>query len=136
VNSSWLPPTHPLAIVATPPPPATVQIDTPVAGTVATTFTALGWAIDPAAAGDVTGINAVFIYAYPGGISAKNPVAVGAATYGLLRQDVANLYGARFANSGYSRSVTLAPGLYDLVVFARKTIDQKWISKVVRITVN
>jgi hypothetical protein len=132
---NWVPPDHPSAIGANPPPPpATVKITTPQAGSVQTSFAVTGWAIDPAGTNSVTGINAVFIYAYPGCLTCSKPIAVGAATYGLFNAEGAAI-DARFANSGYARPVTLAPGVYDLVVFARKTLNNSWISKVVRITV-
>jgi hypothetical protein len=94
-----------------------------------------GYAIDGAASSG-TGIDAVYIYAYPGGLASGNkPIGLGGATYGLFNAEAAAI-AARFANSGYNRTVGLSGGVYDLVVFARKISDLKWISRVVRITVN
>jgi hypothetical protein len=141
VGTGWLPPTHPAAIAAAPPPPppaqAKVHIDTPTGGIVGNPFLVSGWALEDPPAGSVTGINTVFLYAYPGCVGCAAPIAIGPAVYGQSRADVAAAYGnARFTACGFSRMVTLSDGVYDLVAFARKTSDQKWVSKVVRITVN
>jgi hypothetical protein len=141
VGTGWLPPTHPMAIAAAPPPPppaqAKVHIDGPTGGTVGNTFAVAGWAFEDPPVNSVTGINAVYLYAYPGCVGCAAPIAIGPAVYGQSRPDVADFFGdARLTHSGFSCLVTLPNGVYDLVVFARKTSDQKWVSKVVRITVN
>jgi hypothetical protein len=50
---------------------------------------------------------------------------LGEATYGIARPDIGSLFGARFANSGYSLTVdtsALPPNQYYLVVFSRSTV--------------
>ena len=123
-----------------PPPPSTLKawvwVDTPKRlNTVPNTFWVAGWAVDQAVTNSVTGIDAVHIYAYRNCVGCSAPVLLGGATYGISRPDVGQVFGARFTASGYHRIVTLADGVYDLVVFARKTPNNRWISKVVRITV-
>ncbi len=124
------------------PPPSTLKawvwVDTPKRlNTVPNTFAVAGWAVDQAVTNSVTGIDAVHIYAYPNCVACGGkPMLLGGAAYGRSRPDVGKVFGARFTASGYHRIVTLADGVYDLVVFARKTANHKWISKVVRIRVN
>jgi len=52
-----------------------------------------------------------------------------------LRADVAAIFGGEFLNSGFDVTGTLAPGTYDLVIFARNVrtgrFDQ---ARVVRVT--
>jgi hypothetical protein len=127
----------------TPPPPpsslkAWVWVDSPKnLTTVPNTFAVAGWAIDQAVTNSVTGIDAVHIYAYPNCVGCGGrPVFLGGATYWINRPDIAQAFGSvRFTASGYHRMVTLPNGVYDLVVFARKTSNNTWVSKVVRITV-
>ena len=93
-----------------------------------------GWAIDRGASSG-PGVNAVHVWAYP--LSGAPAVFVGAATTGQSRPDVGNFFGAQFTNSGYSLTVSsLAPGAYDLVVFARSTVTGTFNNaRVVRVTV-
>jgi hypothetical protein len=65
------------------------------------------------------------------------PIFVGAATYGGARPDVAAVYGDRFLNSGYGMTVQgLAPGTYDLAVFAYSTVTGGFVpANTVRVTV-
>ena len=53
------------------------------------------------------------------------------------RPDVAAVYGERFKESGYGMIVqTLAPGTYDIAVFAYSTVSNGFApAKVVRVTV-
>jgi hypothetical protein len=82
-------------------------------------FTLGGWAIDRRST-MTTGVDAVHVWAFPASGSAQ---FVGAASYGGSRPDIATRYGSRFANSGFSLSVTgLAPGTYTLVAYARSTV--------------
>ena len=80
-------------------------------------------------------MSAIHVWALPVGGGA--PVFVGAASSRVERQDVANLYGGEFLKSGFDITGTLAPGTYNLVVFARNSVtlvfDQM---RIVRITVN
>ena len=83
-------------------------------------FAMSGWALD-ALSPSGTGVDAIHVWAYPqGGTTA--PIFVGAATLGLPRPDVASLFGARFAPSGFALTVhDLLPGSYLLVAYARST---------------
>jgi photosystem II stability/assembly factor-like uncharacterized protein len=95
-------------------------------------FFVFGWAIDTAAPSG-TGIDAVHVYAYPVG---GQPFFLGAANYGGQRSDIAAAYGSRFGPSGYGIALhTMAPGTYDLVVFAHSTVTGGFTPAVVRITV-
>jgi hypothetical protein len=85
-------------------------------------LTATGWAVDTSAMSG-TGIDAIHVWAYPNPGSGQPPVFVGVADYGRVRADVAARFGSAFAASGYAISVRgLAPGRYQLVVFARSTV--------------
>jgi sugar lactone lactonase YvrE len=98
-------------------PPIRMVIDTPRAGNVlsASGFTLAGWAVDLASL-DGAGVDTLHVWAYPVGGGA--PVFVGVAEPGGKRPDVASLYGAAFAAAGFTLRGTLAPGTYDLVVYA------------------
>jgi hypothetical protein len=77
----------------------------------------------------------VHVWAYPalGG----PPIFLGAAEYGGARRDVAEIYGARFQNSGFGLSFgSLAPGTYDLAVFAYSTVRGEFVpAKTVRVVI-
>ena len=62
---------------------------------------------------------------------------MGAADYGGARPDVAAIYGERFKKTGYGITVQgLAPGTYDLAVFAYSTVRGGSVrAKVVRVTI-
>jgi hypothetical protein len=114
--------------------PQTV-IDTPgVQQVVGQPFFLAGWAADLAADGD-SGVDTVHVWAYPA--TGDDPIWIGAATYGGARPDVAAIYGDRFLNSGYGMMVQgLAPGTYDLAVFAYSTVTGGFVpAKTVRVTV-
>jgi lysophospholipase L1-like esterase len=102
-------------------PSAQAVLDTPGPGaSVAQPFAVSGWAIDVAALGG-PGIDAVHVYAFPLGGGA--PVFLGEADYGILRPDVAGFAGSQFLASGYGLVVGgLAPGGYQIVVFARSAV--------------
>jgi hypothetical protein len=78
------------------------------------TFTVAGWAVDEAAASG-TGVNTLHVWAYP---TTGSPIFLGAAGYGGARGDIGAAYGAPFTNSGFSLTASLAPGTYQLVVYA------------------
>ena len=82
-----------------------------------------GWAVDLASRVD-SGIGAIHVWAYPVVNERRgDPIFVGVAAYGGARPDVAALHGERFNNSGYGLVVRgLAPGAYDLAVFAYSTV--------------
>ena len=65
------------------------------------------------------------------------PVFVGVAAYGGARPDVAAIYGERFLKSGYGLRVEgLAPGTYDLAVFAYSTVTRGFApAKIVRVRI-
>jgi hypothetical protein len=93
-----------------------------------------GWAADLDSTVD-TGVDTVHVWAYP--VEGGDPIFAGAADYGGLRPDVAAVYGDRFARSGYGLVVKgLAPGTYDLAVFAYSTVRGGFApAKTVRVTV-
>jgi hypothetical protein len=64
-------------------------------------------------------------------------VFLGAASF-VPRPDVAAVFGGRFLQAGFQLSgVSLPPGSYDLVVFARSTVTRTFnASRVVRIEVD
>jgi YVTN family beta-propeller protein len=132
--------------------PQTV-IDTPSSalGTavVEPSFVLAGWAADLDATTD-RGVDTVHVWAYPATPSAPStssgqassgqaadPIWIGAATYGGARPDVAAVYGDRFLTTGYGITVQgLAPGTYDLAVFAYSTVTGGFVpAKTVRVTV-
>jgi hypothetical protein len=116
--------------------PPRMSIDTPGAGAVATTFMVAGWAIDPSAASG-SGVDVVQAWAYPNPGSGAAAVFVGTATLGYSRPDVAAAFGPPGASSGYGLIATLAPGTYDLVVFAHSTVTGTFNqSQVVRVIVH
>ena len=87
-----------------------------------------GWAADLDSGID-SGVDTVHVWAYPTdgrpstGSGQATPIFVGAADYGGARPDVAAIYGERFLKSGYGLKVRgLAPGTYDLAVFAYSTV--------------
>ena len=113
-----------------------VTIDLPtaiVAADSAQPLVLAGWAIDTDADAG-TGVDTVHVWAYPTGGGA--PIFVGAAGYGGRRPDVAAVFGDRFRDSGYGILVYgLAPGSYDLAVFASSTVSGGFVpAKLVRVT--
>lgn len=116
-------------------PPIRMVIDTPRAGNVlaASGFTVAGWAVDLASF-DGAGIDTLHVWAYP--VGGGEPVFVGVAGGGGRRPDVAKLYGAAFGGAGFTLSGTLAPGTYDLVVYAHSAATQRFDgAEVVRVVV-
>ena len=112
-----------------------VTIDTPTPyRNVGQPFVLAGWAVD---LDDETGtgVDTVHVWAYP--LAGGDPVFLGPATYGGTRPDVAAVYGDRFADSGYSLTISgLMPGNYDLAVFAWSTIAGGFTpARTVRVTV-
>jgi hypothetical protein len=106
--------------------------------TSSSTIVVAGWAADLDSTVD-TGVDAVHVWAYPVNAVGQhdNPIWVGAATYGGARPDVAAVYGDRFLNTGYGMTVRgLAPGTYDLAVFAYSTVTGQFVpAKTVKVTV-
>jgi hypothetical protein len=96
-----------------------------------------GWAADLDSPDD-TGVDGIHVWAYPvGGSGQAPPIFVDVAAYGGERPDVAAVYGDRFLHSGYAVAVkNLAPGTYDLALFAWSTTKHTWLpAKVVRIVI-
>ncbi len=98
-------------------PPVRMTIDTPHAGGEmhGSGFTIAGWAVDLGSS-DGAGIDTLHVWAYP--TAGGAPVFVGVAKSGGGRPDVAALYGASFTGAGFTLDGALAPGTYDLVVYA------------------
>jgi hypothetical protein len=81
-------------------------------------FIIAGWALDLAAADN--GIDVVHAWLLPAGGGA--PIFAGAASVNVARPDVAGLFGANHAASGYGMIARgIAPGDYTLVVFAHSS---------------
>lgn len=86
-------------------------------------FVVTGWAADLSSTVD-NGVDVVHVWAtrLDGGAAASAPVFVGPALVNGSRPDVGALFGARFGESGYGIVVRgLAPGTYDIAVFAYST---------------
>jgi hypothetical protein len=113
-----------------------MSLDTPTAGSVVSRpFLVAGWAFDRAAPAG-TGVDTVHVWAYPA--SGGAPVFLGVARYGDARPDVGAAFGMRFTNSSFGLTASsLAPGIYDLVVYAHSTVTGTFNNtRVIRITVN
>jgi hypothetical protein len=117
-----------------------ITIDTPSSDADASQPLVLaGWAVD-LDAGAGSGIEAIHVWAYPVagcGDRPCEPQFVGAASYGGARPDVGAIFGERFADSGFGVVVDgLAPGTYDLAVFAWSTAKDGFVpARVVRTSV-
>lgn len=114
-----------------------MALDSPPAGTRPLPFTVSGWAVDLASATG-TGVDSVHVWAYPNPGSGQPPIGLGIATYGVNRPDVGNIFGARFAPSGYTLTVnSLQRGItYDIVVYSHSTVSNRFDAfRVVRVTV-
>ena len=128
---------------AAPPPLARMAVELPAPGPTSTTIRVVGWAIKQISL-ETAGSDAIHVWALPVGGgpstgSGQAPVFVGDATAAtrVARPDVANAFGGEYLDSGFDITGTLAPGTYNLVVFARNSVtlvfDQM---RIVRITVN
>ena len=98
-------------------------IDTPAAGgnvSPSNHITIAGWALDAGSASSA-GVDVVHIWAFP--VAGGDAQFVGVAAVGGARPDVAAAFGgAQFTMSGFNAVGSLAPGDYDLAVFARSTL--------------
>jgi hypothetical protein len=96
-----------------------MAIETPLnAATVPPVFAAAGYAFDPESSSG-SGVDAVVVYAYRNFGSGEAPTCLGAATYGIARDDVAGAFGTRFRNSGFELTVSgLSTGNYRVIAFA------------------
>ena len=101
-------------------------------------FFLAGWAADLDSGID-RGVDTVHVWAYPVNERGEReePMFLGPAIYGGARPDVAAVYGDRFRDTGYGMVVTgLAPGAYDVAVFAFSTVRGNFApAKVVRVIV-
>jgi hypothetical protein len=112
--------------------PPRMSIDVPGA-TVSTAFVVAGWAIDPNTASG-SGVDAIHVWAFPASGAAAR--FVGVAAIGSPRPDVAAAFGSSGATSGFCLTGTLAPGVYDLVVYAHSGVTGTFNNaQAVRITV-
>ena len=98
-----------------------MSLDAPSNGaTVSVPFAVGGWALDLAATGGTTGVDAVHVWAFP--TSGAAPIFVG-ADYGRARPDVGAVFGPSFTNSGFHLQVTnMPPGTYYFVAYAHDTV--------------
>jgi hypothetical protein len=98
-----------------------MSLDSPVNNaTVQGEFILGGWAIDLGAPTG-SGVDALHVWAWP--TTGAAPTWVGAFSTGGARADVGAAFGAQFAPSGFTTLVTLQPGTWDLVVYARSTVS-------------
>jgi len=122
------------AFVAAPPPQSRMTIDLPSSPAASTSIHVGGWALKQFGI-DTAGTDAIHVWALPVGGGAA--VFVGAASSRVGRPDVANAFGGEFLMSGFDITGTLAPGTYDLAIFARNSrtllFDQL---RLVRVVVN
>lgn len=102
-----------------------MSVDTPASGaTISAAFSVQGWALDLGAPSG-TGVDAVHVWA----TSVPAPGGGGATTQFLAagsvanRPDVGSAFGSRYNTAGFATPlVTLAPGPYQLTVYARSTV--------------
>jgi hypothetical protein len=108
-------------ITAAPGPYMSLEWPSPGA-TMPQPFLLTGWAVDTVSATG-TGVDRVDVYAYPNPGSGAPAIPLGNAIYGVVRNDVAAIYGSQFTNSGYQLTVRgLTPGPYRFLVQARSTV--------------
>lgn len=98
-----------------------------------------GWALDLDAA-EGTGVSTLHVWAYPRAAcdgAACDPIFLGVTTMGGRRPDVAAVFGDQFRDAGYGLYVRgLAPGDYQLAVFAWSTVVGGWVpARTVPVTV-
>jgi hypothetical protein len=112
-----------------------MAVDAPANGSsVGSSFTVAGWAVDLGASSG-SGVDAVHVYATA--VGGDSPMPLGVATTGGSRPDVGTALGAQFGNSGFSLGASgLAPGQYDVTVYARSTVTGTFNqARTVRVTV-
>jgi hypothetical protein len=104
-----------------------MAIDGPRAGeSVSGAMTVAGWALDPQS-WTGSGIDAVHVWAQRVDMAAAAPQFLGAAALGGKRPDVAKVYGPTFRTAGFSLRIdALAPGQYDITVFAWNRRTARW----------
>lgn len=103
-----------------------MQIDTPVIGdTIRGPVRIEGWALDPDAFTG-SGIGAIHVWARRMDQPTLGPEFVGAATLDVSRPDVSAAFGAMHHSAGYQLTTTLAPGLYEVTVYAWNVRKARW----------
>jgi len=120
--------------VATAEPVNRMYVDLPAAGVPAhQPFLLAGWAFEEGAVD--AGIDAIHVWALP--VAGGAPLFAGVATLGGARPDVAAIYGPQYGRAGFDLIVTgLAPGTYDLVLFAHGVQTQTFnLVRAVRVTI-
>jgi hypothetical protein len=132
-NTVWT-----VQIRVTPPSNPVMAIDQPRPewSGVPSSFWIRGWALDTSSFIG-PGVDAIHAWAYPvlpTGYGA--PIFAGSTTIGGHRPDVAAAFGnAQFATAGFDMIVTLPPGVYDVVVYARSWIAGSFNNwRIVRVT--
>jgi hypothetical protein len=117
-----------LVMFATPAFAAYGGVTTPASQeNVGTSFEVTGWAIDFGGSMIGTGVDQVAIYTCPTSCTGSNATYRGMATYGLSRPDIEILYSSsRVLNSGFSFTLTLAPGTYQVQARAHSTFFGVW----------
>jgi hypothetical protein len=129
--------------VQAPAPSVAMTIDSPVNGSVPSSFEISGWALDTTATAS-SGVDAVHVYIWnsdaagnvAGGAQAGTQIFFSPAVYGGSRPDVAAQDGAQFASSGFSlQGPALPPGNFLVGVFAHSSINGAWseLTRVVQI---
>lgn len=117
-------------------PAVLITIDGPADGaTVGTSFALNGWTLDRRATSN-SGIDSLHVYAYPNPGSGAQPLWIGAFRPNLTRTDVASAYGSQYQASGFRIPANLAPGVYDIVIFAHSSVSRSFDNgRLVRVTV-
>ena len=115
-------------------PQTIIDVPATASAEVGRSFVLAGWAADLDSTVE-RGVDTVLVWAYPAG--GADPIWIGAAAYGGARPDVAAINGGRFLQTGYGIRVQgLAPGTYDLAVFAYSTVRDGFVpARTVRVTV-
>ena len=109
-------------VMNAPVPHPMMSLDRPLSSSASgSTVTASGWAVDTAGTSG-TGVDQVHVWAFPTG--GGSPTALGVATYGLSRPDVASALGdSRFTNSGFRIAASLPPGNYTITAYLHSTVS-------------
>jgi hypothetical protein len=99
-----------------------MSLDVPSQGQpVSGNFAVSGWALDLGATSG-TGVDTVHVWAQS--VSTGEWIWLGAANMGVSRPDVAAVFqSSRFATAGFGMSASLAPGTYDVNVFAHSLVS-------------
>lgn len=103
-----------------------MQIDIPADGdTIRGPIRIEGWALDPDAFTG-TGIGAIHVWARRLDQPTLAPEFLGAGSLAIARPDVAAAFGSMHHSAGYHLTTTLAPGLYEVTVYAWNVRTARW----------